>query len=68
MGRASREKWIKRAEAFEGIATKGVNPESSKAYIERFSKKLQKFAKGACELAEERFEDAVETPEHEPEG
>lgn len=68
MGRASREKWIKRAEAFEGIATGGVNPEPSKAYIERFSKKLQKFVKGARELAEERVEDAMETPDHEPEG
>jgi len=68
MGRASREKWIKRAEAFEGIAVKGVNPESSKAYIERFSRKLQKFVKGARELAEERVEDAEETSEHEPEG
>jgi hypothetical protein len=68
MGRASREKWIKRAEAFEDIAHRSVNPESSKAYIERFSRKLQKFVKGARELAEERVEDAVETPDHEPEG
>ena len=67
MGRASRDKWIKRAETFEDVAA-SAKPDASKAFLDRYSKKLHKFIKGAGELAEERAQDALENPEHEPEG
>jgi len=53
MGRASREKWMRRAEAYEGIVQK-KGPSVSKTYLDRFVKKLDKFMKGAADLEEER--------------
>ena len=60
MGRASREKWMKRAEVYEKVALR-KGPSVSKTYLDRFSKKLDKFMKGAADLEEER--DAIEEEE-----
>lgn len=67
MGRASREKWIKRADAIEDLA-QSQNQAASKAYFDRFSKKLHKLIKGARELAEEQAQDALLDPQDEPQG
>lgn len=59
MGRASREKWIKRAEVLERAVLRG-NPDLSKAYLDRFGKKLPMVVRGAQQLAAEREMDAQE--------
>lgn len=69
MGKASREKWIKRAETYEAQVLGGTrNAETSKAYLDQFSGKLQKFMKGAKDLEAERDLEAAEAEPHEPSG
>lgn len=69
MGRASRNKWIGRAEAYEDKVLRGTkNAEASKAYLDQFSGKLQKFMKGAKDLEAERQQDAAEAQANEPKG
>jgi hypothetical protein len=53
MGKRSKEKWMKRAEVYEGIVLR-KGPETSKEYLDRFQKKLGKFMKGVADLEEER--------------
>ena len=68
MGRASRRKWIGRAESYEAQVLRGTShAETSKAYLDQFSGKLPKFMKGAAELEEEREMEAEEVTTHEPE-
>lgn len=58
MGASSREKWIKRAEVYEGLILKGKE-QAAKEYLERFpSEKLWKFIKGAQQLEVEKELDA----------
>lgn len=62
MGKKSREKWIKRAEVYEGITLKG-NEAASQAFLSTIKeKKLGKLIKGAQELESERDEEAQEAP------
>lgn len=62
MGKKSREKWIKRAEVYEGIVLR-ANEQASQSYLNSFKEKnLQKLIKGGKELEMERDEEAQEAP------